>query len=350
MKKALLCIVFLNTSVLFSQIFKNSNGEGVFFTEKAKQFGIDTEFSKKTTSLNFQLNSPLSFWLKKGASIKYYNGFKKTNKDEERDSVKVFTLQTSFSLLTEINLVNTQTITKGLVNPEVGIKLGIIKTIDSLNRNELSTLAWSGGITSSIKYDNKKVFYDTISNVKTTKYPYTYSIDLNAEFYFKNLKFMALGTVVGYNNSTNYADLKAFQDLPFEFMDSNIAIIGEDEDGRVGSYNRKGNFYLGLSAPIFPFKLIKEETTVASKILERVVLTPYIHKTFRDSDILNIGASISLVDVALNNNSFTELFNTGFSVGFDWVKKENKWSSLNVFIGGKLSIDGLIKHFKPVPE
>ena len=332
MKKAFLCIVFLNTSVLFSQIFKNSNGEGVFFTEKAKQLSVETEFSKKTSSASLQLNSPLK-------SIKYY-------KLNSKDSI--FTVQTSHSILTQLDLVNTQSITKGLVNPEVSFKLGIIKTIDSLNTSEFVKPAISWGASTKITYNNKKVLYDTINKMKSIKHPYSFSLDLNAEIYPKRVNFLAIGFVAGYKNTNNYDDLDSFQDLPLDYSDNNISSIKDSEDGKIGDFKTLNNYYIGVSAPFFPFKF-KNSSNLFGKVVERVAIVPYYRNTFGDSSISNWGASFSFVDIGLRNESFSALFNSGFSIGVDWIRKQGKTSS-GVFIGGKFSIDGIIKDLTKLPE
>lgn len=332
MKKRLfiLCLSIL-TFNSYSQIFKNSSGEGVFFTEKAKQLSVETEFSKKTSSASLQLNSPLK-------SIKYH----------KKDNDTIFTLQTSYSILTKLDLVNTQSITKGLENPEVSFKLGLIKTIDSLNTSIFVKPAISWGASTKITYNNKKVLYDTINKVKSTKHPYSFSLDFNAEIYPKKVNCIAIGIVAGYKNTNNYDDLDSFQNLPLDYLDNNISYIKDSEDGKIGDFKTLNNYYLGISIPYFPFEF-KKSSNLFGKVMKRVAIVPYYRNTFGDSNISNWGASFSFVDIGLRNESFSALFNSGFSIGLDWVKKGDKTTS-NIFIGGKFSIDGIIKDLTKLPE
>ncbi|WP_400078774.1 hypothetical protein [Winogradskyella sp. R77965] len=334
MKRVAIIVLVFISHFSFAQVFTNSSGNGIFYTEKAKQFKAETKVSKKTTEVNFQLNSLLK--LKK--PIKYY---KKVGDN------KIYTVKTSFGWSLKLGMTNTDNITDKIKNPGLNIELGVLKGLDSINRNELRTWGYSWGVSSKLQYDNKKVLYNTIDQSISNEYPYTFSINSHFEFYLANFDAIAVGVTFGYINSTNYSSLKSFQELPIEFMDENIASLG-DEIGKIGSLKRTNNLYFSFAFPIFPFEQVESKSrakSLSKSVLEKVALTPYVHYSFLDSNILNPGISLSLVNHALNNSSFEPLFDSGFSIGIDWIRDSDDWSKPIFFLGGTLSIDGIIKSF-----
>ncbi|MBU2902614.1 hypothetical protein [Maribacter dokdonensis] len=344
MKKIILITIIITSNIGFSQVFTNSSGEGVFFTEKAKQFKAESKVSKKTTEVNLQLNSLLRI----KPPTKYY-----IPDDAGNDNDEFSTVKTSWGWLLKLGVVNNENFTKEIKNPSFNLELGFLKGLDSLNRKILRKFAYSGGISAKLQYDNKKILYDSITQLKNNEYPYTFSLNGHAELYHSSLDAIGLGMTFGYVNTTNYADLTSFQDLPIDFLDANIASIPNQENGKIGNLNRVNNLYVSFAMPTFPFRKNSPDTKskpLIKTISERMALTPYIHYTFLDSDILNYGFSLSLVNHALNNSKFEPLFDSGFNLGVDWVQKDGKGSSPIYFVGGTLSIDGLIKTEKETPE
>jgi len=329
----LLSLFFFNC--LNSQVFTNSAGNGIFYTEKAKQFKTETKVSKKSTEFNFQFTTPAKI----PKPIKY---FKKTGIDT------VYTVETSYGWLFKLGMVNDQNFTEGIKNPGFNLEVGFLKGLDSINRKELRIWGYSWGIRGKLQYDNKKVLYDPIMQKRSNEYPYELSINTHFECYISNLDALAFGLTFGYVNSTNYNDLDSFQELPIEFQDSNIASIG-DQAGKIGMLEPTNNLYLSFAMPIFPFKktaLNDKNKKLSRNIIEKIALTPFIHYLFLDSNVLNPGLSISLVNQALNSSRYEALFDSGFSFGVDWSRKDGKWTSPVYFIGGTLSIDGIIKDLK----
>ncbi|WP_116769153.1 hypothetical protein [Maribacter litoralis] len=333
MKKVTFLTLIFFSQFSFSQVFTNSSGNGIFYTEKAKQFKAETKVSKKTTEVNFQLNSLLNF----KDPIKYY---KRKGKDT------IYTVKTSFGWLLKLGMTSSDNFTQKIKNPGFNIELGILKGLDSINRNELRTWGYSWGLSTKLQYDNKKVLYDISNQSISYEYPYTFSVNSHFEFYLANIDAIGIGLTFGYVNSTNYSSLKSFQNIPIEFIDNNIASIG-DEVGKIGSLKRTNNLYISFAFPVFPFEKPNSKSKELSRnILERIALTPYLHYLFLDSNTLNPGISVSLVNHALNNSSFEPLFDSGFSIGIDWIRNDGDWSTPIFFLGGTLSIDGIIESIK----
>ncbi|WP_298238393.1 hypothetical protein [uncultured Algibacter sp.] len=348
----LLLLVILLTNYSFGQVFKNSSGKGIFFTEKAKQFTVETTASEKTTKFDFKFNTLLN---KKGKdwSTSYYKLADLNNDGKKEDTERLKTVQTSVGLTFKLGIENETSLVNNLNHPAISFQFGIIKSVDSLNQNNFASgapIPFSFGLTVSGKYDNKKTLYDTNSETFSTEHPYSFSVDGHTELFFRNINWFTLGFTGGFVNTTNYGDLTSFQLIDSEvIIDNNITSLSSKPDGKIGDLDRVNNFYFSASLPLFPFSK-KETRNIANSVIEKIGFTPFYYGTFGDSKTDNAGCLISFVNKSFRNNEYSSLFDGSFNFGVDWAKKSGNWGKPVYFIGGTLSIDGIIKGSRPVDE
>jgi hypothetical protein len=341
----LLIIFLLISKITIGQVFTNSAGKGVFYTEKAKQFKLETKSSAKSTKFDIQYNGIFS----RSSGINYSTSFYKL-KDIDKDGVKdtVQTVQTSYGWLLKFGLEKETSLAESLGHPGVNFELGFIKSVDSLSQNDLINKigTFSYGISFKGKYDNRKELYNQTTKVFSTEHPYSFSLDGHLELFFKEINWLTVGISGGYINQSNYGDLTSFQIINSKvIIDDNITSIPSKIDGKIGELSRQNIMYFSFSSPIFPFRS-KQSKTIFNTIGEKLAITPFYYGTFSDLRTDNIGVSLSLTNNPFRNDKYSVLFDGAFSLGVDWTKKNKIWGEPIFFIAGTLSIDGIIKSIK----
>lgn len=326
-----LILLLLVSNLAHSQIFTNSQGNGVFFTDKAKQLKLNTQVSEKSTEADIQFNFSPTFFSK----IQKY----KINKTLDKDTVN--TLYTSYGFTGKIGVVNDKNLTEGIKNPSWILELGVVKGLDSINRAQFIRTGVAWGVSIKTQLDKDKVLYDFDQKVESNKDLLSYSLNTHFEFYPSWCDFISFGVTAGYINSTNYDDLDSFQKKPLSYEDENITSIVSSPVGKIGNSKRVNNGYYSLSIPTSIFS----QGAYNSRILDKLVYTPYIHQQFGDNDVKNIGMMLSVTNQVANSKNMTSLFDSSFNFGVDWIHEDN-WSKPVWFFGGVFALNELVKKYK----
>ncbi|WP_350288499.1 hypothetical protein [uncultured Croceitalea sp.] len=333
----LMPLLLLLFHVAHGQI-QNSSGNTIFFTDRAKQLKFETAAKEKSTKFEIGGSGKIKklfsdYW----KSYEYY--FNDSNTGEKRETVS-----TSPGLIGKLSFESNKGFFKSDGRTKFGAEFGFIKGIDKINRYNQRKLAYTFGASAKYSYENRTVLYDTISFSKTRDYPNTFSLNFHSELYPRwKLKGLVIGLTWGYAYETNISTLTGFQDLPIDFQNTDITSLG-DEDGKIGELEYLNNFYLGISAPFFPFKERESNPNLFNSGVSKIGLVPYFRYTFGDANIFNPGISIAITDVSLNKDEFQEIFKSSFNIGVDWLRIDNKWSGPVVFLGGTLSALELFDH------
>lgn len=344
-KFSVLLLLLFVTNV-FSQVFTNSAGNGVFYTEKAKQFKLETKASAKSTKFDVQYNG-----IFKSGDIEQSTSFYKM-KDIDGDGIKdtVSTVQKSYGWLLKLGLEKETSLVQSLSHPALNFELGFIRSVDSLSQNDLvgKIGTYSYGLSLKGRYDNRKELYNQNTQVFTTEHPYSFSINGHLELFFRKKDWVSLGFSAGYINQSNYNDLTSYQLVDDDVIsDANVISIPSKIDGKIGDLVRQNNFYFSVSSPIFPFKS-KKDKNLFNSITEKIAFVPFYYGTYNDVRTDNAGILLSLVNNPFNNDTYSVLFDSALNIGVDYTKKNNVWGDPVFFIAGTLSIDGIIKSVKAV--
>ncbi|WP_190810347.1 hypothetical protein [Flagellimonas sp. S3867] len=343
MKKLPFLCTFL-IQICTAQI-QNSSGNTLFFTDRAEQVNVKATGSEKSQSFELGISAKLNslFWNDNWSSIRYYGV------DTKRNGISIkgkadSTVSTSSGLIFKGGLSSKTGIFKESPNNKWFLSAGIIKGTDKINRYAQRKTAYSFGLAMKYTYENRSVFYDTISMSKNAKYASTISIDGHLELYPRwKAKGASVGFTGGYRRDTNADDLNGFQDLPLAFTDALIAQLSH-EDGKIGRHEYQNNFYASASLPWFFYKQRKDKPSSIELFLGKTAIVPFCHVTFGDRKVLNPGVSLSFADIGMNRDSFQDLFASSFHIGLDWIQKDGEWSGPILFFGGNITSKKLFKH------
>lgn len=347
MKTVFLLILICIGSYSYSQVLSNSNGDGILYIEKAKQFKIDSKISEKST----QFSTQFSWGMFNSLSVLFYieNDDDKVFKADSLLSKDEETLSTSYGMYTNLKVTNENNFLQKLENPSFEFELGFLKGIDKINTDKLivSGLGFSASV--AYKYDNKRIFYNTNDKSFTTKYPSTFSASGKLNNFHK---FYILSLTTTFKNTNNYNDLDAFQDLASTpYVDENIFQIADKVNGKIGDYKRVNQLLFSFAPSFFsPYKISEANETNLKKIGARSAITPYYYGSFTSNPKHMVGICYALMDKPYGTTYFSELFSSGFSIGVDWTHKGGNWGKPHWYLNGSISLDGSVKHKKSKPE
>jgi hypothetical protein len=214
------------------------------------------------------------------------------------------------------------------VRPGAGIKIGYQNSIQAFNMIDQSQKgsvhAW--GVNALFSVDNIKL-YDTLKGIAGKNYPFTYGIEGNYSFFFRNKKAstkwkksLSLYSFLG--STWNDRNLLSYQEITKVTLRPEVVAL-QDFDGRYGLLKKNFLKYrLAVSFPMF---------------YGRLNPVPYWVAIFgtQNSPSYHIGVFTNILSSPLAKSN--SKMPGSFGLGFDWVyATEHLSSKVNLFL--KLAI------------
>jgi len=313
-KLTFLAFLFLfGTSYLHAQkIASDSEGESVFSNYSFDDYKID-----------ISTDEPFSIGF---SGSKFKNSFSKVKKDVSNKAKDYYF---KYGLLNSGDQLDFSK----LNNNKFGhsFKIGYQSIVTSLANINQTFLGRGGlGVSAFFNIDNFD-YFNSATQVETTKQPVSYGVELNGMFIFKKTitsfekitfisYFEAKYFVKTWNNNTllNYQS-----DDNFILDNSDTIVVLEDFKGKYGVLdNDISRVRIAVSEPIF---------------YRRVNLTPYIvtNITSNTKPLYLMGANFNFIQAEINRQELN--FDSTFGIGIDYAYQDSVWSKPTVFLRGSIN-------------
>ena len=313
MKKiVIVSVVLFSFHVSAQKIGVDSKGKSIF-----------THFSRSEARLEFSTEEPLS--------LSYFLWTKNINHVLTNSGVTTVTKFSGFfGQLSMLNSTETLDLSNlADIHPGLGMKFGYQKSIENFTNIDLIPRNYKSvytcGINGIFNIDNVQL-YNSDSLREEKKYPLTYGIEGNLNFFFRNKGESTSRVVLAINTSLlqswNSDDLLNYQKISEVTVLPDIITL-KDFKGSYGVINQNiTKFRLAISSPMY--------FSVFNPI-------PYIvlNSTYKSYPKWNLGIFLNILTKSLPKQNFK--IPTSLGIGIDWIYSADKFSKPNIFIKGAIS-------------